>query len=246
MLPARLGDRQAGADRRRHRLFDQIDLARAGGQRRVTHGALLDLGDARGDADDDARLHQRAAVVHPRDEVAQHRLGDLEVGDDAVLHGPHRDDVARRAAQHLLGFLAHGEDLLGPVAGPLHGHDGRLVRDDPLAADERQRVRRAEVDGEIVREESVDPVEKHACCRKVERFWGVVMLDAAGAFTTTAQSSRQKRPCRGAFGDSASYIFAPPESRHRRVPVACPPTRCPSPNESRNRTGADAGSGSRW
>ena len=28
MLPRRLGDRQAGADRRRHRLLDQVDLAR--------------------------------------------------------------------------------------------------------------------------------------------------------------------------------------------------------------------------
>jgi hypothetical protein len=49
---------QAGADRGRHRLLDQVDLARAGGQRRIAHGALLDLGDPGRHADDDARLHQ--------------------------------------------------------------------------------------------------------------------------------------------------------------------------------------------
>ena len=51
----RLHDRQAGADRGRHRLFDQVGRAGAGVERGVVHGALLDLGDAAGDADDDAR-----------------------------------------------------------------------------------------------------------------------------------------------------------------------------------------------
>ena len=34
MLPRGLGDRQAGADRRGHRLLDEVDLARAGGRGR--------------------------------------------------------------------------------------------------------------------------------------------------------------------------------------------------------------------
>ena len=43
MLPRGLGDRQPGADRGRHRLLDQVDLARAGLERRVPDRALLDL-----------------------------------------------------------------------------------------------------------------------------------------------------------------------------------------------------------
>src|SRR5262249_5017924 len=78
----------------------------------LLHRALLDLGDPEGHADDDARLHQRAPVVRPGDEVAQHRLGDLEVGDHAVAQRAHRLDVAGRAAQHLLGFAADGQHLL--------------------------------------------------------------------------------------------------------------------------------------
>src|SRR5436189_140848 len=78
-----------------------------------------------------------------------------------VLHGPHGGDVPGRAAEHLLGGLADGEHLLGAVAGALDRDHRGLVGHDPLATHERQRVRRPEVDGEVVREESVDPVEEH-------------------------------------------------------------------------------------
>ena len=111
----------------------RIDLARAGRQRGLPDGALLDLGDARGNAIDDARAHQRATVVRLADEVAQHRLGDLEVGDHAVLHRADGDDVAGRAAEHLLGLLADREHLVGAAAVLDHGDHGRLGQDDALA-----------------------------------------------------------------------------------------------------------------
>ena len=67
----RFGDRQAGADGRGHRLFDQVGLARAGVEGGVVHGALLHFGDAAGDADDHARARQaeRSSLVHLADEV---------------------------------------------------------------------------------------------------------------------------------------------------------------------------------
>ena len=83
-VPGRLADRQAGADRGRHRLLDQVGLARAGGERRVLDGALLDPVTPGGNADDHARVG-KAMLVHLLDEVPQHLLGDVEVGDDAVL-----------------------------------------------------------------------------------------------------------------------------------------------------------------
>ena len=86
----RLGDRQAGADRRRHRLLDQEDPARAGALGRFLDGAALDRGRAGGHADDDLRAGEAAAVVHLADEVLDHLLGDFEVGDDAVAHWPDR------------------------------------------------------------------------------------------------------------------------------------------------------------
>ena len=55
MLPMRLVDRQAGADRRGHRLLDQVRLRGAGAARRLEHRALLDVGDRRRHADQHPR-----------------------------------------------------------------------------------------------------------------------------------------------------------------------------------------------
>ena len=64
------------------------------------------------------------AVVRLLDEVGQHLLGDLEIGDDAVLHRFDRHDVARRPAEHLLGVPANGFDaavdlLMATIDGSL-------------------------------------------------------------------------------------------------------------------------------
>src|ERR1700732_5120335 len=64
----------------------------------------------RGHADDHARVRP-AVLVHLLDEVAQHLLGHVEVGDDAVLQRPDRLDRAGRAAQHPLGLDADRVDL---------------------------------------------------------------------------------------------------------------------------------------
>ena len=45
------------------------------------------------------------------EEVAQHLLGDVEVGDDAVLERTHRDDAVGSAAQHPLGLEPDALDL---------------------------------------------------------------------------------------------------------------------------------------
>ena len=88
------GDRQAGADRRRHPLLDEVHLARLGAVGAVLHGAALDLGDLRRHADDDARADEPLAAVRLLDEVAEHLLGGVEVGDDAVAHRPDGRDAA--------------------------------------------------------------------------------------------------------------------------------------------------------
>ncbi len=57
---------QAGADGGGHRLFDEVGGAGARVERGVMDGALLDLGDAAGNADDDARPRdtEAEALVH--------------------------------------------------------------------------------------------------------------------------------------------------------------------------------------
>ena len=113
-----------GADRGDHGLFDKVNLRRFRSVGRVHNSALLYLRDLRRNADDDARMHHHLAVVRLLDEVVQHLLGVAEVGDNAVLHRFDGDDVAWRAAKHVLGLLADGLDLVGDL---VHRNNRRLV-----------------------------------------------------------------------------------------------------------------------
>src|SRR6185295_18286834 len=145
---------QPGADAGGHGLLDDEHLAGAGALRRVDHGALLDAGDPRGDGDDDARHDAELAAVDFLDEVADQGLGDVEVGDDAVAHRPHRDDVAGRLADHLLGRgadrLAVEEHLVGAL---LHGDDGRFREDDALPLHVDQGVAGSQVHPHVLGED---------------------------------------------------------------------------------------------
>ena len=98
-----------------------------------------------GRADDHARAVE-APAHHLAHEGAQHRLGDLEVGDHAVAQRPVGGDRGRRAADHLLGVGADGVDLARAL---VDGDHGRLGHDDALSAHEHDGVGRAEVDGDV-------------------------------------------------------------------------------------------------
>ena len=91
-------------------------------------------------------MHQHLAAVRLQNEVVQHALGDFEVRDHAVFHGADGHDVAGRAAEHILGFLADRFHL--PV-GFVDGDDGGLVDHDALAFGINQRVGGAKIDGKI-------------------------------------------------------------------------------------------------
>ena len=151
-----LGHRQAGADRGRHGLFDQLRPARAGRVGGLFDGALLDPGHARGHADHDPRVGP-LVLVHLADEVAQHLLGDLEVGDDAVFERADGADRAGRAAEHALGFGADRVDFAGAV---VDSDDGRLGEHDAAAANVDEGVGGAEVDGDVARAEAREEVEE--------------------------------------------------------------------------------------
>jgi hypothetical protein len=124
--PGRLADRETGADRGRHRLFDQAGPAGARVERRVSDGALLDLGDARRDAEQHPRPRDqpeaRVDLVH---EVLDHLLGHVEVADDPVAERPDRDDARRRPADHPLGLGADRQDRF--VLASIATTDGSLI-----------------------------------------------------------------------------------------------------------------------
>ena len=108
---------------------------------------------------------REAVLVHLLDEVAEHLLGDVEVGDDAVLQRADGGDRPGRAAEHPLRLDADRVDLAGTLVD--RDHRG-LGEDDPAPTDVDQRVRGAEVDGHVAAAEAVEvPEEAHALPRRV-------------------------------------------------------------------------------
>jgi hypothetical protein len=145
-VPGGLVDRQAGPDGRGHRLLDDVHPAGAGLVPGFLDRALLHPGDAAGHRDDDPGFGQVTAAVHLLDEVAQHPLGHVEVGDDPVLQRAHGHDVARRPPDHPFSFDPDGDDL---ARVGIQGHHGGFVEHDAAAPDVDQGVRGAEVDRHV-------------------------------------------------------------------------------------------------
>lgn len=85
-----------------------------------------------------------------QDEIAEHALGDLEVGDDTVLQRAHGNDVAGGPPDHLLRLRADREDATGVR---VDRDDGRLVEYDPATPDVHQRVGGPEVDSHVTADE---------------------------------------------------------------------------------------------
>src|SRR3954469_14894908 len=150
VTPGGLAPGQAGADRGAHRLLDQVRLTGAGAQARLLDRPLLDPGHTGGDADDDARMSP-AVLVHLLNEVPQHLLCDIEVGDHTVLERADRGDGAGRAAEHALGLDPDGMDLARAAVD--RDHAG-LREDNAAAAHVDERVRGSEIDGHIATTEA--------------------------------------------------------------------------------------------
>jgi hypothetical protein len=155
----RLGDRQASTDGCGHRLLDQPHLARAGALGGLLDGAAFHGSRTRRHADHDLGMGEGTTVVNLRDEMLDHRLGDFEIGDDAVAQRPDRLDVAGRAAEHHLGLFANREHL---ALAALRGQrdDRRLVQHDASALHINQRIGRSEVDPHVGRKEP-DQTRQH-------------------------------------------------------------------------------------
>ena len=161
--PGRLHDGKAGADGGGKGLLDEEARAGARTESGVVNGALLNLRDAAGDADDDAGLGEEGTVLNGTDEVAEHPFRDLEVGDDAVAQGADGDDVGGGPADHALRLLADGENALG---GAVDGDDRGLDDDDAPPPDHDERVRRPQVDSDVVGQETEEAREGAEICQR--------------------------------------------------------------------------------
>ena len=84
--------------------------------------------------------------MHFLDEVAQHALGGIEVGDHAILQRANRHDVARRSADHALCFGTHGQDA---TRGAVDRDHRRFIEHDATTAHIDQGVGGSQVDGHV-------------------------------------------------------------------------------------------------
>src|SRR6478735_9218670 len=93
---------------------------------------------------------REAVLVDLLDEVAEHLLGDVKVGDDAVLERADRADRPGRAAEHPFRLDTNCVHL---AAALVDRDDRRLAEDDASSPDVDKRVRGAEVDGHVAASE---------------------------------------------------------------------------------------------
>jgi hypothetical protein len=82
----------------------------------------------------------------PPNEVAQHLLGHLEIGDHAVAKWPGCLDVGRCAADHLPGLCTDRLDLAAPRIDRNHR---RLEQDDPFPTPEDDRIGGTQIDRQL-------------------------------------------------------------------------------------------------
>ena len=84
-----------------------------------------------------------------------HLFRNFEVRDDPFSQGSNSLDVARRTAEHDLGFLANGENLPPPFM--LHKSDNRrLVQDNASTLYINKSIGSPEINGQVGRKRSED------------------------------------------------------------------------------------------
>src|SRR4030095_15838251 len=143
----RLCDGKPGTYSRSCRFFDQINLRRFGPICGVFDGSAFYLGNLAGNAYDNAWAHPASSVVRLPNEVLKHLLGYFEIGDHSVFHWPDGNNVARRATKHLLGVDTNGFDLICRL---IYSKDGGFTDNDAAPFGVNQRVRRSEINSQIV------------------------------------------------------------------------------------------------
>ena len=104
--PNGLSDRKARTDGGCHRFINKVNLARPS-HACFADGSTLHTGDATGDAHNQTRGHDAAALIALGDEGFEHLLSGIEIRDHPVTQRTYGPDVSRGAAEHQLGFIAH-------------------------------------------------------------------------------------------------------------------------------------------
>ena len=161
----------------------------------VLDGAPLHLGDAGGHADDHARMLPRPALVGLLDEVAEHRLGDFEVGDDAVLERAGWPRWCRACARPC---ASRRRRRRGPRRSRGRWRRPRVPRAGRPTLDVHERIGGAQVDPQVAAQPGEQPRSQRRARRASLRFpehrpapFPAVMSSLAAASSSARAAQRQ-------------------------------------------------------
>ena len=110
------------------------------------HRTLLYHGDTGGNANHDPGTENDPPTDDSLNEIPEHLLGNIIIGNYAVSQGANSLDIARRTANHPLCFLAHSEDFLCIT---IYGDDRRLPKDYTFTANINQYIRSTQIYADI-------------------------------------------------------------------------------------------------
>ena len=150
-VPSCLLDFQTGSDGSSHGLFDEIYFPGSGRQGGVSHRFLFHLGDAKRNAHDDPGPGRKKKLLFSRfvNKIPEHLLGHLKIRDDSFYQRTGRNDVTWRATHHFLRLFSNGKNLAGFLVYRDHR---RLLDNDAPAAHIDKRIRRSQVNGNVLSE----------------------------------------------------------------------------------------------
>ncbi len=82
-------------------------------------------------------------------EMTQHLLSHIKVGDDPVFQRPDRHDRVWRFTNHFLGFTSNGQHLESPSLISLDSNYRGLTNDNPSFTQKNQGIGSAKINSEI-------------------------------------------------------------------------------------------------
>lgn len=122
-------------------------MLRARFLRRLDNRAFFHFGNPGRNADDHARLKEQPLADNLAQEIAQHSLRVVEIGDNALTQRTYGDDIARRSSQHDARFFTDREHTARLA---IHRHYRGLAKHNAFAANVHEHGGRAEIYSNVI------------------------------------------------------------------------------------------------
>jgi hypothetical protein len=147
-------NRQARADGRGHRLFNQSNITCASANNGFPDGSSFNLRGLTGHTNEDSGTRANEAILmHFLDEVLEHPFGYLKIRYNTIFQGSNRRYIPGGPSKHSLGINADGSDVFLVVIIANRDHR-RLVKYDTLTSNINKRIGCAKIYRQIIRKKT--------------------------------------------------------------------------------------------